>query len=83
MNDPQMIAGVSLILPVFNITLALGSAAAFSLLPAVFLSPVLRLLGAGSSTFVFARQYMFTVVVLSGVPTILTNVLSNLLRSLS
>lgn len=119
MNDPQMIAGVSLILPVFNITLALGAlagvgggalipkllavgrreegrrvmrfalllalgvAAAFSLLLAVFHAPILRMLGAGSGTFVFARQYLFTVVVLGGVPTILTNVLSNLLRSIS
>ena len=116
-NDPCMVAGVSLLLPVFNISLslagltgagggsliarllgekredeakkaasfsfwlALGIAAAFSLGMLAFLSPVLRLLGASDDTFRYARQYAFCVIVLGGTPTVLTNVLSNLIRS--
>lgn len=118
-GDPYMVAGVSLILPVFNITLALGAlagvgggalipkllargrraeaqqvlqfclllalsvAAAFSLGLLAFHAPLLRLLGAGSNTRAFAWQYLLLVVVCGGVPTILTNVLANLLRSIS
>ena len=47
----------------------------------LFLTPVLRLLGASDETFVYARQYAFFVIVLGGVPTVLSNVLANLLRS--
>lgn len=118
-NDPYMVAGVSLILPIFNITLALGSlagvgggvlipkllaryerdeaehvllfclllalsiAAVFSLGLLAFHTPILHLLGAGENTFDFAWQYLFMVVVLGGIPTIMTNVLANLLRSIS
>lgn len=118
-NDPYMVAGVSLILPVFNITLALGSlvgigggvlvpkllarfdkeeaervltfclllalliSAAFSVGLFALHSPLLRMLGAGENTFDFAWQYLFMVVVLGGVPTIMANVLANLIRSIS
>ncbi len=116
-NDPFMVAGVSLLLPVFNISIslacltgvgggalisrllgekregeakkvssfsfwfALALAAVFSLGMFAFLSPALRLLGASDDTFDFARQYAFCVIVLGGVPTVLSNVLSNLIRS--
>ena len=118
-NDPYMVAGVSLILPVFNITLALGSlvgigggvlipkllarydkeeaehvllfclllalliSALFSIVLWVFRLPLLRMLGAGENTLDFAWQYLFMVVGLGGVPTIMANVLANLLRSIS
>ena len=118
-NDPYMVAGVSLILPVFNITLALGSlvgigggvlipkllarydkeeaehvllfclllalliSALFSIVLWVFRLPLLRMLGAGENTLDFAWQYLFMVIVLGGLPTIMANVLANLLRSIS
>lgn len=117
-NDPYMVAGVSLILPVFNITMALGTligtgggaylpklmgaarqqeaektnqfciwltviiTAVFCLLLFVFADPLLDFLGAGVNTYGYARQYMLIVVALGGIPTVLTSVLSSLLRSL-
>ena len=116
-GDPYMVAGASLILPVFNICLSLASLAGvgggsliarllgeqreaearrvsafcfwfsvavtalFSAGMGVFMSPVLRLLGAGDNTFRFARQYAACVIVLGGIPTVLSNVMANLLRS--
>lgn len=117
-NNPYMVAGTSLILPVFNITLCLAGLAgigggsmisrllgeskveeakrvsAFSLYlaltiatlfavgMAVFMHPILGLLGAGENTYEYARQYAFCVIVLGGIPTVLSNVLSNLIRSI-
>ena len=113
-----MVAGTSLILPVFNITLcfaglagigggslisrllgqsqkdearrvsafslylALVIAVIFSVSIALFMHPILKLLGAGGNTYEYARQYAFLVIVLGGVPTVLSNVLSNLIRSI-
>lgn len=117
-NDPYMVGGISLILPVFNLTLCLAGLAgvgggtlisrllgkgredeasrvscfsfyfsivvalAFSAAMAVFMEPVLRLLGAGENTFLFAKQYVSCVIVFGAVPTVLSNVLSNLTRSI-
>ena len=116
-NNPYMVAGTSLILPVFNISLCLAGLAgigggslisrllgqskeqearrvsAFSLYLgllisalfavgiAVFMNPVLHLLGAGSNTYTYARQYATCVIVAGGIPTVLSNVLANLIRS--
>ena len=116
-NDPYMVAGTSMILPVFNITTCLAGLAgigggslvsrllgqgredearrvsAFSLYLGLFISalfavglglfmgPVLDLLGAEGSTARFAGQYAACVIVAGGVPTVLSNVLANLLRS--
>ena len=118
-NDPTMVAGVSLILPVFNLCLALGGlfgigggallpkllarsdkeeatrvaaycarlgvavAMSFSLLLLLFMRPILSALGAGENTYSHARVYVLCVLVAGGIPTLLSNVLSNLLRSLS
>ncbi len=117
-GNPYMVAGASLILPVFNITLCLAGlagigggalisrllgqnrpeearrvsafslwlgifiSAAFALGMGVFMEPVLGFLGAGENTYAFARQYAFCVIVTGGVPTVLSNVLSNLVRSI-
>ncbi|WP_314724557.1 MATE family efflux transporter [Enterocloster bolteae] len=117
-NNPYMVAGASLILPVFNITLSLASltgigggslmarllgekqeneakrvcsfsiyisllvAAFFSIGMAVLMKPLLSLLGAGENTYQFAMQYALMVIVIGGIPTVLSNVLSNLLRSI-
>ena len=45
------------------------------------MKPILELLGASDNTFHYARQYAFCVIVLGGIPTVLSNVMSNLLRS--
>ena len=112
-----MVAGVSLILPVFNICLSLAGltgigggalisrllgegkedeakkvssfsfylsiaeTAVFSIMMFAFMKPVLTLLGASDNTYHYARQYAFCVIVLGGIPTVLSNVMSNLLRS--
>ena len=117
-NNPYMVAGTSLILPVFNITLCLAGlagvgggslisrllgqgqadearrvgafslylglavSALFALVMGVFMEPILTLLGAGENTYPYARQYALCVIVAGGVPTVLSNVLSNLLRSI-
>lgn len=116
-NDPFMIAGTTLILPVFNLTislaclagvggsalvsrllgqkregeaslvfsfctyLALGISAAFSLSVLVFRAPLLRLLGANENIYRYAESYAVCVIVLGGIPTVLSNVFSNFLRS--
>ncbi len=117
-NNPYMVAGTSLILPVFNISLclaglagigggsmisrllgqeredeakkvsvfslylAIGIAALFSLGMGLFMEPILNILGAGDNTHDYARQYATCVIVIGGVPTVLSNVLSNLIRSI-
>ena len=117
-DDPYMVAGTSLILPVFNISLCLAGlagvgggslisrllgrgqrdearrvgafslwlgiaiAALFALVMGLFMEPILTLLGAGDNTYRYARQYALCVIVAGGVPTVLSNVLSNLLRSI-
>ncbi len=113
-----MVAGTSLILPVFNITLCLAGlagigggslisrllgqgqedearrvsafslylglaiSALFAIVIAVFMEPILGLLGAGDNTYEYARQYALCVIVTGGIPTVLSNVLSNLIRSI-
>ena len=117
-NNPYMVAGASLILPVFNICLSLAGltgigggalisrllgegredeakkvsafsfylsivvTAVFSIAMLTFMKPILELLGASDNTFYYARQYAFCVIVLGGIPTVLSNVMSNLLRSI-
>ena len=117
-NNPYMLAGASLILPVFNMLLCLSSLAgigggtllsrllgtgeeeearrvsafsfwlavalslAFSLGLGLFMGPALRFLGAGEKIFLYAQQYSFCVIVLGAVPTVLSNVLANLVRSI-
>ena len=116
-NNPYMVAGASLILPVFNICLSLAGltgigggalisrllgeeredearkvsafsfylaivvTAVFSISMLIFMKPILALLGASDNTIHYARQYAFCVIVLGGIPTVLSNVMSNLLRS--
>lgn len=117
-DNPYMVAGVSLILPIFNITLSLVGltgvgggtlisrligvnknleakkvsaftfyfaiivSAIFSVLLILFLRPILYALGASANTFIYAQQYLFCVVIVGGIPTVLSNVIANLLRSI-
>lgn len=65
----------------FSIWLAVLIAAVFSISIGIFNKPLLNLLGASDKTFTFARQYAMCVLVAGGIPTVLSNVLSNLIRS--
>lgn len=65
----------------FSLYLAFAVAALFAAGIGVFMEPVLRLLGAGENTLAYARQYAMCVIVIGGIPTVLSNVLSNLIRS--
>lgn len=66
----------------FSIYISIIVTALFSLIIGLFMTPILHLLGADETTFTYARQYAFCVIVIGGVPTVLSNVLSNLLRSI-
>lgn len=66
----------------FSIWFSLFVAAFFSLGVLIFMKPLLTLLGAGAETFDFAKQYALCVIVAGGIPTIMTNVFSNLVRSI-
>ncbi len=116
-NDPYMVAGVSLILPIFNILISIAGlagvgggtlvsrllgkkdtdevkkvysfsiylgvsvAAIFSVIVLLFEKPLMLLLGAGDQTYTYASEYAFCVIVLGGIPTVLSNILSTHLRS--
>lgn len=118
-NNPLMVAGASLILPVYNICISIAGLAgvgggtlisrllgagkegqarkvsafsvylsvvlslAFSAGTALFMHPLLALLGASGDTYTYARQYAFCVIVLGALPTVMSVALSNLLRSVS
>ena len=66
----------------FSIGLALLVAAVFSVGTGLFMKELLGILGAGENTYRFARQYALCVIVFGGIPTVLSNVLSNLIRSI-
>ena len=116
-NDPLKIAGASLILPIFNLSIAFAnvagtgggtlisrllgveredearrvsgfsvlfscvSSACFALLTAIFMKPLLYFLGASGDTFDYARDYATCVIVIGGVPTVLSMTLGNLIRN--
>ena len=65
----------------FSLWLSLAISAAFSAAVGIFLTPLILFLGGGENTLEYARQYAFCVIVLGGIPTVLSNVLSNLVRS--
>ena len=67
---------------VFCIYLGIAVSAAFSVILACFMGPILNMLGASDNNFTYARQYALCVIVLGGVPTVLSNVLANLIRSI-
>ena len=61
--------------------MAAGSALLFSGICLVFMNPLLRLLGASDMTIGYARQYLFCVVILGGLPTVLSSTMSAMLRN--
>ena len=66
----------------FSVYLTILASAIFSLTVLIFMDPLLRTLGAGNDTFAFAKSYAMCVIVLGGIPTILTNVLSSFVRNI-
>ncbi len=60
---------------------AIGIAMGYSLLIVLFANPLLKVLGASEQTIVYAKQYVYTVVVAGDVPIILSAVLAHLLRN--
>lgn len=66
----------------FSVWFSLALAAFFSVSVLIFMKPLLNVLGADELTFDFARSYALCVIVAGGIPTIMTNVFSNLVRSI-
>lgn len=64
-----------------SLVMAAGAALAFSLLCLAFMDPLLRALGASANTIGYARQYLIFVVVIGGVPTVLSNTMSAMVRN--
>lgn len=65
-----------------SIRMSIASAAVFSFLCFAGMTPILRFLGASDNILGFSKEYMFFVAVLGGIPVILSNTLSSLLRSI-
>ena len=62
--------------------MAAGCALLFSCICLVFMNPLLRLLGASDMTIGYARQYLLCVVILGGLPTVLSSTMSAMLRNI-
>lgn len=65
-----------------SLVLAAISALIFSAFCFLFMNPLLRLLGASDNTIGFAKQYLLLVVVIGGLPTILANTMSAMVRNI-
>ena len=64
-----------------SVVLSAVTALIFSVACQVFMDPLLRALGASDNTIGYARQYLFFVVVLGGVPTVLSQAMSTMVRN--
>ena len=64
-----------------SLVFSAGAALVFSLSCLLTMNPLLQLLGASDNTIVYARQYLFFVVVLGAVPVVMTNVMSTMVRN--
>lgn len=65
----------------YSLAAAAITALAFSILVFIFMTPLLRLLGASENTFAYGRQYVIFVVVLGSVPTVLSMCMPMMLRN--
>lgn len=65
-----------------SLVMATGASLVFSILCLIFMNPLLRLLGASDNTIGFASQYLLFVVVIGGLPTILANTMSAMVRNI-
>ena len=66
----------------YSLLMAGIAALAFSVLCLIFMEPLLRLLGASDNTIGYAKQYLTIVVVIGGVPTVLSSTMSSMLRNI-
>ena len=66
----------------FSLVMAAIAAVAFSLVCLIFMDPLLYLLGASENTIGYARQYLTIVVVIGGLPTVLSSTMSAMLRNI-
>lgn len=66
----------------YSLVMAAGASLAFSVVCLIFMNPLLRLLGASDKTIGFARQYLLFVVVIGGLPTVLSNTMSSMVRNI-
>ncbi len=66
----------------FSIYVSIAVSLLFSAIVLIFMKPLLLALGAGEETYIYARSYSFFVIVVGGLPTIMSNVFSNLVRSI-
>lgn len=73
-EEARKVASVSLVM-------AAAMALTFSSLCLIFMDDLLYLLGASEKTIGYARQYLLFVVVIGGLPTVLSNVMSAMLRN--
>lgn len=64
-----------------SLVMAAGASLLFSALCLIFMNPLLRLLGASDNTIGYARQYLLFVVVIGGLPTVLSATMSSMLRN--
>lgn len=74
-EEAEKVASLSLVM-------AAGASLLFSILCLVFMNPLLRLLGASDNTIGYARQYLLFVVVIGGLPTVLANTMSAMVRNI-
>ena len=74
LEEARKVASLSLVM-------AGGASLVFSALCLVFMNPLLRLLGASDMTIGYARQYLLCVVILGGLPTVLSSTMSAMLRN--
>jgi len=65
-----------------SVIMAGGCALCFSLLCLLFRDPLLYLLGASENTILYARQYLFFVVIIGCAPTVLSSTMSAMLRNI-
>lgn len=65
----------------WSLLIAAVSAIGFAIVCLIFMNPLLYLLGASDNTIGYARQYMFFVVVLGALPTVVSSVMSAMLRN--
>ena len=65
----------------YSVAAAAVSAGVFSVLVLMTMNPLLRLLGAGENTLMYARQYLFATTVLGGIPTVMSMSMPQLLRN--
>lgn len=65
-----------------SLVMATGAALLFSILCLIFMNPLLRLLGASDNTIGYAKQYLLFVVVIGGIPTVLANTMSSMVRNI-